>query len=119
MAAKLAKVAMVTGIMAGVMVPALSANAASCNYTDRAFHVKGNSVTGGFTVPSGCYDDYSLVVYKAPNASLKPQSAQTLFSSVTRKFAVGHRSLTTNLPACGFYQVDLVRGRPVVHLKDG
>ncbi len=109
-----------------------------CNLQDIAFNVynsgghlvgtyndlrgntqQGDTVTVGFTVPAGDYDQLSLVSYDAPESfySANDANLQTVDASVTKTFGPGiyTDALSVPLPNC-FYQVDLVCGTVITTL---
>ena len=129
MAGRLSRIAMVTAILAGVMIPALGANADSstCLFGHGHPHqivVNGNTAVATFEIPKGVNNScdrslaYSLVVYTAPDATLRPLSSQKLFSSNIKHFQPGMHTMSAPMPACGFFQVDLAKGLPIANLND-
>lgn len=132
MVARLSRVAMITGILAGVTVPALAVHAQQpgiCTFGGhfpRNITVNGTRATATFTIPNGinnsCARDgalqYSLVSYTAPNASMRPFSSQKLFDSTSRNFLPGTHTMSVSVPKCGFYQIDLVKGGVITQLHE-
>ncbi len=78
---------------------------------------QGDTVTVNFTVPSGNYDQLSLVSYVTPQSYFSATSAylQTVFQSSTGLFGPGSGSLTVTLPS-SYYQVDFVCGTAITQL---
>ncbi len=78
---------------------------------------QGDTVTVTFTVPSGDYDEISLVSYNAPEPFYDADDAnlQTVFQSVTAVEAPGTHTLSVTLPN-NFYQVDFVCGTVITTL---
>ncbi len=72
---------------------------------------QGDTVTANFTVPSGYYDQISLVSYTAPEPTYNSGDAdlQQVYQYETEVFGPGAHSLTVTLPN-SFYQVDFVCG---------
>jgi len=130
MAARLSRIAAATAIVAAVTVPALAARAASADVCVfggqfmRQIVVSGGRAVATFEIPNGIHDScnrsltYSLVAYTAPDSTLRPLSSQVLFSSSIKNFTPGTHTMSTAMPTCGFFQVDLVKGLPIVHLND-
>ncbi len=78
---------------------------------------QGDTVTANFTVPSGYYDQISLVSYIAPQSYFSATSAylQQISQDSTGLFAPGSHSLTVTLPS-SYYQVDFVCGTAIAQL---
>jgi LPXTG-motif cell wall-anchored protein len=83
---------------------------------------QGGVATVSFTMGKGCTgQELSLVSYKAPSDTFSRETAaeQVLFDSKTGVFgdqtAPHTFSLTVNVPSC-FFQVDFVKGKPIMHL---
>ena len=74
---------------------------------------QGDTITVTFTVPTGDYDQISLVSYNAPEAFYNADDAnlQTVFQSVTQVEAPGTHTLSVTLPQ------ELLPGR--LRLRDG
>ena len=78
---------------------------------------QGDTVSATFTVPSGQYDQLSLVSYNAvePFFNAKDAYTQTVYQSVTEVFGPGTHTITVPLPN-NFYQVDFVCGTVITML---
>ena len=78
---------------------------------------QGDTVTVTFTVPTGVYDQPSLVSYNAPEPFYNADDAnlQTVFSSVTQVEGPGQHTLSITLPQT-FYQLDFVCGTVITTL---
>jgi hypothetical protein len=130
MAVQLSRVALVTAVVASIVVPFRDAHAQApgiCTFgvkTVKNIVVNGNTATATFEIPKGVNSScahslqYSLVAYTAPDASLRPLSSQVLFSSNSANFTPGMHTISTAMPSCGFFQVDLVKGAPIANLND-
>ena len=78
---------------------------------------QGDTVSATFTVPTGTYDQISLVSYNAPEPFYNVDDAnlQTVFQSVTQVDAPGTHTLSVTLPD-NFYQFDFVCGTVITTL---
>ena len=78
---------------------------------------QGDTITVTFTVPTGDYDQISLVSYNAPEGFYNANDAnlQTVFQSVTQAEAPGTHTLSITLPS-NFYQIDFVCGTVITTL---
>ena len=78
---------------------------------------QGDTITVTFTVPSGNYDQLSLVSCNAPEGFYNANDAnlQTVFKSVTQVEGPGTHTLSILLPP-NFYQVDFVCGTVITTL---
>lgn len=82
---------------------------------------EGDKVEVVFTVAAGCEDtQVSLVSYSAPGPNFSAETAnqQRVFEAETGVFGPGEHSLEVNVPGC-FFQIDFVRGRPLMRLGPG
>jgi len=86
----------------------------------RSISVNGSVATATFRIPSHCPAlEYSLVSYKAPNnTDGQPFSSQKYFASTTKVLGPGLHTITTTTPDC-YYQIDLIKGRPITQLSNG
>ncbi len=115
-----AKMIVLSAVMVGMMVQAIASAASNsssqyCTFGEKLYRkitVSGNKATAEFDIPAKCAGkayEYSLVVYTAPNATMRPFSAQKMYSaSPVTVFGQGRHTLTSNMPSCGFYQIDLL-----------
>ena len=129
MAAKLSKVALITGLISGLMAPVAVLAVGNpgppyCQFnTDpkASIHVSGESASAKFTIPQGCAKNlkYSLAVYTICNASLKPFSQQKLHSAKTFVLDPGRHSIgNVHVPSNIYWQIDLIKGVPTDQLSD-
>jgi hypothetical protein len=82
------------------------ASVTSCSLT-----LSGTQATANFTIAPGFEDvQVSLGVYRKPAPENSATYPQTLIDSATGLFDDGAHSLQADLPVCGFFQADLVRG---------
>ena len=86
-------------------------------YSDLSSVQQGDTVTANFTVPSGDYDQLTLVSYVAPQSYYSATSAylQTVAQVATGFFSPGKGSLTVTVPA-SYYQIDFVYGAVISQL---
>ncbi|HKM54433.1 MAG TPA: S53 family peptidase, partial [Isosphaeraceae bacterium] len=92
-----------------------------CNLTGISFSQtpqQGESVSVNFTVPSGYYDQLSLVSYVAPQSSFSVSSAylQQVYQSVTQVFGPGTHTLGPVTIPSSYYQIDFVCGTVISQL---
>ena len=84
----------------------------------RGSTVQGETVSVTFTVPSGDYDQLSLVSYVAPQSSFSASSAylQQVYQSVTQVFGPGQHTLGPVTIPSSYYQIDFVCGTVISQL---